>query len=319
MDNALEQLLTKAYDYKQNYEKKVEEAAIIIKQNLGYAERYTWVAPEFGLVLGSGLGRLADEIKNPKVIPYEYISNFPKTTVPGHEGKLIYGTIEGVSVIALQGRKHYYEVADEPFNNGVLQTVFPVHVLAELGVKNYFATNAAGGLNGNYNVGDLMVLKTHINLIPNPLLGKKHNFKTLNGEETARFQPMNGAYDEELTNFLFNAGNPHFMFGTYGKDMHRGTYMAVTGPSFETNGESIAFRNLGADAVGMSTSPEVIVARNRGMKCVAMSCITNKIDADGTNATSHEEVEAILKSERTKDRLISVIRNFFSHYRNLYK
>lgn len=292
-----------ALDYQQNYERKVGEAVDYLNSRLA------GVKPQFGVVLGSGLGELASSIEDSVVVDYADIPNFPKTGVKGHEGKLIIGKLAGVPVIGLKGRKHFYEVADAPFNTGILQVVFPVHVLAGLNVPNYFVTNAAGGLNSKYQVGDLMVLKSHINLLPSPLLGRHLDFNRLDGGKTWRFQPMNGAYDSRLREFLFSAG------AEYKDNVHQGTYLAVTGPTFETEGECIAFRDgLNADAVGMSTTIETIVARNRGMKVVGMSCITNKIAQDGTNATNHEEVNAILESSQTKNRLSSIVKNFFEIY-----
>ena len=258
-----------ALDFRDNYEVKIAEAADHIRGRLGSHK------PSFGIVLGSGLGDLADSIQGATVIPYCKIPHFPTPTVPGHEGKMLIGELEGVPVIGLKGRKHYYEVADEPFNNGILQAVFPVHVLANLGVENYFATNAAGGLNLNYGVGDIMIICSHINLLPNALLGRQHDFVRVDGTgKVLRFQPMNGAYDPKLTELLKQAGSEHK------EHVHEGVYLAVTGPTFETEGESISFRyGLKADAVGMSTTPEVIVARNRGMKAVGMSFISNIISS----------------------------------------
>lgn len=297
--------LERALDFKDNYEAKVAGAVDYIRDRLGNYK------PVFGVVLGSGLGDLADSIEGARVIPYGEIPNFPTTTIPGHEGKLLIGRLGGVPVIGLKGRKHYYEVADEPFGNGILQAVFPVHVLAGLGVGNYFVTNASGGLNPDYKVGNIMVIHSHINLLPNPLLGRHHDFKRVNdGEKVWRFQPMNGAYDPSLRIMLRQAGSAHE------RHVHEGVYLAVTGPTYETEGESVAFRDgLKADAVGMSTTAEVIVARNRGMRVVGMSCITNVIAADGTNATNHEEVKAILESPAVKDRLSSTVREFFRLYR----
>ena len=304
------QKLEQALDFRDNYESKVCDAAAYVREKLGE------IHPVFGIVLGSGLGELADSIERATVIPYSEIPNFPQTTIiQGHEGKLLIGELEGVPVIGLKGRKHYYEVADEPFNTGILQAVFPVHALAELGVGNYFVTNASGGLNPSYNVGDIMIIRSHINLLPNALLGRHHNFSRVDyaGEMSTRvwrFQPMNNAYDPELRNMLGHAGIDHK------GHVHEGVYLAVTGPTFETEGESIAFREgLRADAVGMSTTPEVIVARNRGMKSVGMSCITNVIAPDGTNATNHDEVKAILESPEVKHRLSSTVSNFFRLYR----
>ncbi len=301
--------LEEALDFRDNYEARVESAADYIKKKLGEHQ------PIFGIVLGSGLGGLANSIESPTIIPYEEIPHFPTTTVEGHEGKLLIGELEGVPIIGLKGRKHYYEVADEPFNNGMLRAVFGVHVLANLGIGNYFVTNAAGGLNQEYNVGDIMVLRSHIHLQPNPLLGRHHEFHRIETKERVeRFQPMNKAYDPQLRNMLLQAGAQHK------EHIHEGVYLAVTGPTYETEGECIAYRDgFKADAVGMSTTAEVIVARNRGMNVVGMSCITNKIAQDGTNATDHKEVKAILDSAEVKERLSSTVRGFFNQYKEHMK
>jgi purine-nucleoside phosphorylase len=294
--------LKQSLDYVENYEKKVKQAADYIRKLLKNT-------PEFGIILGSGLGDLADSINNPIIINYKDIPNFPTTAIPGHEGKLIIGELNGVSIIGLKGRKHYYEVADEPLNSGILQVIFPIHVLAELGVKNCFVTNAAGGLNSNYKVGDIMIIKSHINIIPNPLLGRYKIFTTINNKAVERFQPMSQAYNKELRELLKKAGFDNK------KNIHEGTYLALTGPSYETEAECIAFRDgLKADAVGMSTAPEVIVAINRGMKVVGFSCITNVISKEGINATNHEEVKSILESEEVKSRLMYTVKKFFEFY-----
>lgn len=295
--------LEQALDYQENYERKVDEATAYLKKRLdGFC-------PQIGIVLGSGLGELAESIEQPHTINYSEIPNFPIPAVEGHEGKLIIGTINRVPVIGLKGRKHYYEVADAPFNTGILQVVFPVNVLAGLQVPNYFATNAAGGLNEKYQVGDLMIITSHINLIPNALLGRQHNFERIDGKgKVWRFLPMNDSYDKTLCEMMLKASSNDYA-------VHQGKYLAVTGPTYETQAECLAFRDgLGADAVGMSTSPEVIVARNRGIKCVGLSCITNKITKDGINATNHEEVKAILESPKTKRRLADVVKKFFAEY-----
>ncbi|PIN73688.1 purine-nucleoside phosphorylase [Candidatus Woesearchaeota archaeon CG10_big_fil_rev_8_21_14_0_10_45_16] len=296
--------LQKALDFQAFYEQKVAQAADYIK------ERLSGLKPAFGVVLGSGLGELAGSIEGAVTIPYSDIPNFPMTTVPGHEGTMFIGTLEGVPVVGMKGRKHFYEVADGPLNTGMLLTVFPVHVLASLGVENYFVTNASGGLNPNYKVGDVMIITSHINHMPNPLLGRHHDFKRVGSQDQVwRFQPMNGAYDKELTSLLRDAGFSH------DSHVHEGTYMAVTGPTYEAEAEAIAFRDgFKADAVGMSTTPEVIIARNRGMKAVGFSCITNVVTEDGINATSHEEVKAVLESSEVKNRLTSIVRKFFRSY-----
>lgn len=292
--------------YCKNYENNVRRAAATIREKFKLGD----TKPAFGVVLGSGLNDLADNITNPSVLDYSSIPNFPPTGVQGHVGKLIYGELEGVKVIGMQGRKHYYEGADLPMNIAMLQATFGVQVLAELGIENYFATNAAGGLNIDYNIADMMIINSHIHHMPNPLLGSQHDFKRLDKDDLWRFQPMAKAYDKGLIALLHKASKD------YNEKIREGVYMGVTGPTYETNGECIAFRDgFKADAVGMSTTPEIIVANNRGMKCVALSCITNKIAKDGTNATDHEEVKAVLNLPETKSMYNNILRNFFNFYK----
>lgn len=289
--------LEQAIDYRDNYEIKVREAAEFLRP---------YGKPEFGLVLGSGLDSIADELKSPEVISYEDIPNFPHSTVPGHVGNLFIGELKNVPVMIMQGRKHYYEVADEPMNTGMLQVIFPVHIMAELGIPNYFVTNAAGGLNPEYQPGDLMILRSHINTLPDPLLGRQHDFKAIDGKPLERFQVMNNAYDHDFRILMMQSG-----------DVHEGMYMAASLPCFETEAESVACRDMWkVDAIGASTTPEVMVARNRGMKVVGISCITNIISGDGTNDTSHEEVMSVFESVENKDRLLSVINNFLRLYKS---
>lgn len=307
--------LYKLFEYKENYPNYVTAASDYLTRELDL--KNTNERPLFAIVLGSGLSDLSSCIENRKIIPYQNIPYFPQTTVPGHDGKLVIGNLEDVSVIGLLGRKHYYEVADMPFNSGMLQVIFPVHVLANLGIPNYFVTNAAGGLNPKYNVGDIMIIESHINYIPNPLLGKYYNFSRIDNNQTYLFQPMNNAYDKKLSSLLFEAGSSYSNKNNANiHHTHIGKYLALTGPSYETEAECIAFRDgLMADAVGMSTAPEVIVARNRGMNVVGMSCITNIIAEDGTNATTHDEVKRILESKETEDRLSNTIKNFFKLFK----
>jgi purine-nucleoside phosphorylase len=288
-----------AYEYQVNYEKKVAEAVEYLR--LSVKEQ-----PEFGIVLGSGLGDIADLIHSATIIDYKNIPNFPVPTVKGHEGKLYIGKLEGINVIGLKGRKHYYEVANEPYDTGILQVVFPVHVLAGLGVKNYFSCNAAGGLNPRYQVGDLMVIRSHVSLIPNPLLGRQRDFTRVDCKPCERFQPMNDAYDPALRDLFKKAAAAR-------KDhVHEGVLLSIPGPSFETEAESMAFRDaFKADATSMSVAPEIVAARNRGMRCIAFSCITNLIDNDGRNPATHGEVLRILESREVKDRLTSTVQNFF--------
>jgi len=307
---SLEKELVEAFDYRENYTQKVKEAADYLRKQISGT-------PCFGVVLGSGLGDIAHEIKDSKKIEYQDIPNFPTPTTPGHNGNLFIGELEelkDVPILVLQGRKHYYETANSLFNTGMLKAVFPIHVLASLGTQNLLVTNASGGLNTNYKVGDIMVISSHMSqFMINPLLGDPYDFQTIQGTPTPRFLPMNQEYDLELRDLFLQATSQH------NGSVHEGVYIGVTGPTYETQAESLAFRELGADAVGMSIIPEVIVARHRGMRCLGLSCITNTIEEDGTNATSHEEVERILDSPQTKKRFSSTIRSFFTLYASKHK
>ena len=273
------------------YVDQVNSAAAFIRKTYS-KEKFS---PTVALTLGSGLNKLASLIKPIAVFSYKDIPHFPISTVPGHEGKMIIGNLEGVPVIGLQGRKHYYEVADQPRPMDIV--TFPVHVAASLGCKVYIATNAAGGLNPKFKVGDLMVIKSHIGLFqPNPLLGTHHNFG-----DNELFQPQHTEYDPRLRS-IFKSIDP---------SIHEGVYVGLTGKTFETQAECLMLRAMGADAVGMSTVPEIIVATNRMMATFGVSMITNVIAKDGTNATNHEEVMAILNSKKTEDELFRIFRTFF--------
>lgn len=228
--------------------------------------------PQVALILGSGLGELADEIENKVVISYEEIPNFPVSTVQGHAGQLVYGDLEGKKVIALQGRFHYYEGYD-------LQTVtYPVRVFKELGVKTVIVTNAAGGINENFQPGDLMIITDHLNLTgQNPLIG--HNIEA----HGPRFVDMSQAYSPKGQALLKSVAQE------IGLDIKEGVYTWFTGPTYETPAEIRFARTAGGDAVGMSTVPEVIVAVHSGMEVLGISCITNL--AAGMQASlNHEEV-----------------------------
>lgn len=259
-------------------------------------------SPRVALTLGSGLNKLADLIGPIAIIPYKDIPHFPISTVPGHEGTMILGYLKGIPVVGLKGRKHYYEVADLP--NAMDIVTFPVHVVASLGCKLYVATNAAGGLNPTFKVGNLMVIKSHIGLFqPNPLLGVHHDF---GGNDL--FQPQNNEYDANLRK----------MFRLIDISIREGVYIGLTGRTYETQAECLMLRKLGAGAVGMSTVPEIIVATNRGMKTLGVSLISNVIAKDGTNATNHEEVVAVLNSKKTEEKLYRVFKTFFKKLSSLH-
>ena len=213
--------------------------------------------PEVGIVLGSGLGKLADQIEDPIVVPYGGIPSFPTSTAIGHKGNYICGYLGGKCVIAMQGRIHYYE------GYGMNQVVLPIRVMIALGVKCLIVSNAAGGTNLAYHVGDLMIIKDHINLIPNPLIGP--NIDTFG----PRFPDMTRAYDPTLIRTAERIAAEENI------SLQKGVYVAVSGPCYETPAEYKFFRLIGGDAVGMSTVPEVIVARHAGVPVFGMSVITD--------------------------------------------
>lgn len=247
--------------------------------------------PEIAIILGTGLGPLADMIDNRIVIPYSQIPNFPVSTVEGHSGNFIFGDLAGRRVMAMQGRFHYYEGYD-------MKTVtFPVRVMRALGVKTLIVSNAAGGMNKEFQVGDVMVITDHINLFPeNPLRGK--NYKEL-GE---RFPPMTEAYSHRLVDLADSIGREK------GIRLMHGVYVGTTGPTFETPAEYEYFRVIGGDAVGMSTVPEVIVARHGGMEVFGLSVITDLGGKDITDVPSHEEVQqAAIKAEPITKELVKTL------------
>ena len=231
------------------------------------------VRPSVGLVLGSGLGGFAQTLDKPVVIPYGEIKHFPTATAIGHKGELVLGHSNAVPVAVMSGRVHYYEGYRPD------QVVFPVRVLARLGVKVLVLTNAAGSVNVNYKPGELMVISDHINLMGfNPLVGPNEEQLGL------RFFDMSDAYDPALRDIAEKA------CWKAGVTVRHGVYVAVTGPSYETPAEIRAFRTLGADAVGMSTVPEVIAARHMGVRVLAISCITNLAAGVSKKKLDHLEV-----------------------------
>ncbi|WP_455566625.1 purine-nucleoside phosphorylase [Prevotella amnii] len=235
-------------------------------------ERIT-TSPKTAIVLGTGLGQLASEITESYEFSYRDIPNFPISTVEGHSGKLIFGKLGGKDIMAMQGRFHYYEGYD------MKQVTFPVRVMHELGIKTLFVSNAAGGMNPSFKIGDLMIITDHINFFPeHPLHGK--NFPT-----GPRFPDMHEAYDKALVNLADEiAAQKHI-------DVKHGTYVGVQGPTFETPSEYRMYHILGGDAVGMSTVPEVIVARHSGIKVFGISVITDLGGFDVPVRVSHEEVQ----------------------------
>lgn len=245
--------------------------------------------PETAIILGTGLGSLVDFMEDKQYIPYSEIPNMPVSTVEGHSGNLIFGTLGGKRIIAMQGRFHYYEGYD------MKQVTFPVRVFKALGVKTLFVSNASGGMNKEFAVGDVMVITDHINLFPeNPLRGKNYN------ELGTRFPAMIDAYDPELIQLADTIG------AEKGLRLMHGVYVGVTGPTFETPAEYEYFRIIGGDAVGMSTVPEVIVARHADMRVFGVSVITDLGGKDIREVPSHEEVQqAAVKAQPTVVSLIT--------------
>lgn len=229
-----------------------------IKNTVKFIESKISHQPEAGIILGSGLGNLVNEIKIKHVLSYEDIPDFPISTVEGHSGKLIFGELNGKFVVAMQGRFHYYEGYD------LKQVTFPVRVMKFLGIQKLFVSNAAGGVNPDFEIGDLMIINDHINFFhSNPLVGK-------NDEDLGpRFPDMSEVYDKQL---ILKAKH---IAAKKNIKVQEGIYLGLTGPTFETPAEYKMIRILGADAVGMSTVPEIIVARHMNIPCFAMSIITD--------------------------------------------
>ncbi|MDO4367920.1 MAG: purine-nucleoside phosphorylase [Bacteroidales bacterium] len=235
---------------------RIDEAASFIREKLGGRKPFALV------VLGSGLGKLADSVENAVVIPYTTIPHFVKSTAVGHKGNLICGELGGKFICAMQGRFHYYE------GYQMEQVTFPVRVMKRLGAEYMFVSNAAGGVNFDYKIGDLMIIKDHISMFPNPLIGKNLD------ELGPRFVDMTRPYDLSLIKKMEEIA------AEKGIILHKGVYLGNTGPTYETPAEYKFYRTAGADAVGMSTIPEVIVARHAGITVFGMSVITNEAHDD---------------------------------------
>ena len=235
---------------------KIQDIVSVLQQRLGD------FTPEVGIVLGSGLGSLADSIENPVTVPYKDLPGFPVSTAVGHKGNFIAGTLSGKNVIAMQGRIHFYE------GYGMDMVVLPIRVMIMMGIKYLFVSNAAGGTNLGYHVGDLMIIKDHINLLPNPLIGPNID------EIGPRFPDMTRPYDPSLIKLAERLADE------MGIKLQKGVYVGGTGPSYETPAEYKYFRHIGGDAVGMSTIPEVIVARHAGVPVFGISVITNEAHDD---------------------------------------
>ena len=260
----------------------------MMEEAAAYIASRTRIKPEIGLILGSGLGVLGDDLDNAITIPYQDIPHFPISTVEGHVGELVVGSMQGREVVLMRGRFHPYEGYEAE------RTTLPVRVMKALGVRALLVTNAAGGINLGYKPGDLMVISDHINLTGrNPLVGPNDNALGV------RFPDMSEAYSRRLREIAFQAATQ------LGFTTREGVYVGLLGPSYETPAEIRMLRALGADAVGMSTVAEVIVARHAGIEVLGISCIGNMAAGILDQPLSHEEV--METSEKVKDRFISLV------------
>ncbi len=258
---------------------EIVQAAEFIKARL------QGLQPEVGIVLGSGLGALADQIEDPVVIPYSTIPNFPVSTAIGHKGNFIVGRFGGKTVCAMQGRFHYYE------GYAMRQVVLPVRVMVTLGIKYLFVSNAAGGVNPEYRLGDMMLIRDHINLLPNPLIGP-------NIEELGpRFPDMTRPYDLNLIALAEKIA------AEKGIKLQKGVYLAGTGPSYETPAEYRYFRLVGADVVGMSTIPEVIAARHCGIPVFGVSVVTNEAH-DFAEDFENDAEDVLVQADAASKRMV---------------
>jgi purine-nucleoside phosphorylase len=255
------------------YYDQVAEAAAFLRARLGS------LAPKVGIVLGSGLGAAAEAVFNPVIVSYNEIPHFPQSTVEGHSGRIVAGSLGGCPVVIMQGRVHYYE------GYSPLQVTFPMRVLGTLGVRAVVLTNAAGGIQAGYQLGQLVLLADHINHMGwNPLNGPNEPRFAVRPGAGLRFFDMTEAYSKTLRSLAKEAALEE------GFHLEEGVYLATPGPSFETPAEIRAFRALGATLVGMSTVPETIVARHMGIAVLGISCVTNLAAGLGSTPLSHEEV-----------------------------
>ena len=265
----------------------------LYKNTLDYINKFTYTKPKIGLVLGSGLGDVANDIYITSTIPYKDIPGFIAPTIEGHKGNLIFGFLDSVPVVALQGRTHYYE------GYTMEQITYPIRILKMLGIERLITSNATGGMNPNFEIGDVMFVNDHINLMgDNPLLGPNDD------SMGPRFLDVSRAYDREMIEVAKQCE----------VDMrtHEGVLIAVTGPNYETPAEYKYMRIIGGDAVGMSTIPEVLVARHMGVKVFSMSLITD-LGVDGKIVEiTHEEVQRV--ANESADKMSSIVKHLVAYF-----
>lgn len=255
-----------------------------IKETATYIQSKIPQTPDVAIVLGSGLGDLAERIEQSIVLPYSTIPNFMQSTAVGHKGNLIYGRLGEKNVLAMQGRFHYYE------GYSMEQVTLPMRVMQALGISTVFVSNAAGGINPNFKVGDLMIIKDHINLMPNPLVGRNLS------EFGPRFPDMTRPYDLDLIRMCKKLAEQH------GIPLKEGVYVGGTGPSYETPAEYNYFRVIGGDAVGMSTVPEVIVARHGNMRVFGMSVISNEAFSFAEDFVNDEN-DVVIAAQKASEKM----------------
>jgi len=260
-----------------------------IAETVDHIQSHTSVRPRVAIILGSGLGDLARDVEVKDKILYKDIPNFPVSTVKGHNGQLIFGSLSGVEVVAMQGRFHYYE------GYSMQEVTFPIRVFKQLGIEYLFVSNASGGTNPDFEVGDIMFITDHINMMPNPLIGNNID------ELGPRFVDMSEAYDHELLRKAIRVANKH------GIRYKTGVYAGLSGPTYETPSEYNYVKILGGDAVGMSTVPEVIVARHMDIPVFAVSVISDLGVMGKIRMISHQEVLAAV--EQVTPKLITIIKD----------
>lgn len=264
-----------------------------IENSVSFLKEKVSASPQIGIILGSGLGAFAEELENPTVIEYKDIPDFPVSTVEGHAGKLVFGQCGGKDVVVMAGRFHFYEGYDMD------KVVFPVRVMASMGIQQIIVTNAAGGINKSFVPGDLMIISDHINLTgQNPLRGKNIE------DWGVRFPDMSTAYTPKLQKLCSEAASKCDL------KLQKGVYIAVTGPSFETPAEIKMMRVMGADAVGMSTVPEVITARHMGLEILGISCITNMAAGILDQPLTHTETYET--ANQVKEQFIQLLKQVVS-------
>lgn len=265
------------------------------KQTADFIRAIIADVPDFAIVLGSGLGKLVAEVQALHTIDYKDIPNFPQTTVQGHGGKLIYGTLEGKKVLMMSGRFHYYE------GYSMQEVTFPFRVFHLLGIKNLIVSNASGGVNPAFNVADIMLITDHINMMPeHPLRGKNID------EFGPRFLDMSEAYNKKMLSVAEEVAVHE------GIPVQKGVYVGLQGPTFETPAEYGLVRFIGGDAVGMSTVPEIIVAKHMGMDCFGISIITDVGGPEIAFSVSHEEVLAA--ADKAMPSVIKIVKGLVKNY-----